>query len=711
LLNRGTDTDEVLRRFHSERQILAGLDHPNIARLLDAGTSDDALPYFVMEYVDGTRVTEFVRERRLSIAERLELFRKICAAVQFAHQNLIIHRDLKPGNILVTAEGEPKLLDFGIAKLLSPGNDAWEMTLAGRERLTPGYASPEQVRGEPVTTVSDVYALGALLYEVLAERPAHRFGSSPPTQTEILRVVCEQEPVRPSAAAVDSERRRQLRGDLDTIVLRAMAKARERRYRGAGHLADDLRRHLEGRPVRARPDTFTYRASKFLLRNKTGVAAAALVLIALVAGVIATTFEARNAEHQRARAERRFKDLRKISNSLMFELHNAIRDLPGALAARQLVIRRALEYLDSLAQEAGDDLSLKSELATAYGKIGLVTFDVQQAINSHRKAATLNEELVQSAPQKAAYRKQLSDSYNNLSDVMKIAGHSAESIDLARRSLDLMRSLAAANSDDDDLQAALADRHLSLGIALEDAGDYTGAIGAERDALQIQQKVVGDRAGDAEALHSLAAIYGNLSDALADSGDYAAALEYGRHATNISRKFFEADPSNARSRRERWASLFRAGSQLAAIGQKEDALSDVTEAVALIEGLAAADPNDIGHKRWLAVTYLRFADLLAALDRNAEALDRYDKAAAIAEQLVATDPNRVEVRSDLARIYEARGLIDAKLRQTDRALRSLEAARATAETSAQRDPRNARVRDRLAKISAELADLQQSAGR
>ncbi|MDQ6765483.1 MAG: serine/threonine protein kinase, partial [Verrucomicrobiota bacterium] len=166
LLKRGTDTDEVLRRFRAERAILARLDHPNIARLLDGGTTDDGLPYFVMEYVQGERLTNYCVEHHLSIGARLQLFRKICAAVQFAHQNLVVHRDLKPGNILVIEEGEPKLLDFGIAKLLGPEDDAFEVTMAGRERLTPAYASPEQIRGEPITTASDIYSLGTLLYEV-----------------------------------------------------------------------------------------------------------------------------------------------------------------------------------------------------------------------------------------------------------------------------------------------------------------------------------------------------------------------------------------------------------------------------------------------------------------------------------------------------------------------------------------------------------------
>ena len=704
LLKRGTDTDEVLRRFHAERQILARLEHPNIARLLDGGMTDDGLPYFVMEFVEGKPLTDFCIAENLTVEQRLRLFLKICGAVQFAHQNLIVHRDLKPGNILVTEDCEPKLLDFGIAKLLAD-DETFGVTLAEHQRLTPGYASPEQVRGEPVTTVSDIYTLGTLLYEILTGQKAHRFSAPRPPATELLRVVAHEEAVRPSAAASDPVTKRRLRGDLDNIILKALRKEPARRYAGMGSFAGDIRRYLEKRPVTARKDSAVYRTSKLIQRNKLGAAATVLVLIILLAGIVATTRQTQVAKKERARAERRFNDLRKISNSLMFELHNAIRDLPGALAARQLVISRALEYLDSLAQEAGDDLSLKSEVATAYTKVGLVTFDVPHAINSHRKAASLNEELVAAAPRNISYRKQLSDSYDNLSDVMKIAGYSEASIDYARRALELTRSLAAANPADNELQAAMAVRFLSLGIALDDAGQYDVAIENERAALLIQQKIVTGRPHDSEELESLSAILGNLSDALEDAGDYNAALDYARQSAEIATQSFRRDSSNASARRGMWAALLRTGRRLLASGKTGEALPKITEAAGLIEGLAAADPNDIGHKRWLAVTYRTFADLLGTADRSTEALDYYHKAISIAEPLAASDPDRVEVRRDLARTYESLGLLYARLQQSDRALSALEQAKALAETSGRHDPNNARLRGRLAKISAELSAI------
>ncbi|HMJ06240.1 MAG TPA: protein kinase [Chthoniobacterales bacterium] len=285
ILKRGTDTDEVLRRFAAERHILARLDHPNIARLLDAGTTDDGLPYFVMEYVAGAPVTRFVREHKLSIEDRLALFLKICAAVEVAHHNHVIHRDLKPGNILVNAEGEPKLLDFGIAKLLTVGQEAGEVTAPSEQRLTPICASPEQTDGRPITEASDVYALGALLYEMLSGHKPHEFTSAHPSSEEIREVVREQDPVPPSRRTPDTQTARQLRGDLDAIVLYALRKEPERRYATVADLAAEIRRHLLRAPILARRPTVGYRAQRLFQRKIVRLIAGA-VLVTLTIGFL-----------------------------------------------------------------------------------------------------------------------------------------------------------------------------------------------------------------------------------------------------------------------------------------------------------------------------------------------------------------------------------------------------------------------------------------
>jgi serine/threonine-protein kinase len=286
IIRRGLDTDEIIQRFRSERQILAILDHPNIARLLDAGSTDDGLPYFVMEYIEGEPIDRFCDGHKLSGTERLKLFQNVCAAVRYAHQNLVVHRDIKPGNVLVTEEGVPRLLDFGIAKLLAPGVAAGNETMTVLHPLTPEYASPEQVRGEPITTASDVYSLGVLLYLLLTgSRPYRRPMSTP---AEIERAICEEEPVAPD-----------LPHDLSAIVLMAMRKDPRRRYASADQFSEDIRRYLGNLPVAARPDTPAYRAAKFIRRNKAWVAMAAITFLSLTVGIAASFWQTHIARKER----------------------------------------------------------------------------------------------------------------------------------------------------------------------------------------------------------------------------------------------------------------------------------------------------------------------------------------------------------------------------------------------------------------------------
>lgn len=347
VLHYGLGTPAARDRFRQERQILASLEHPNIARLLDGGETPTGLPFLVLEYVDGEPLTVFCQRKQLSTAQRLRLFLEVCSAVDSAHQQLIVHRDLKPGNILVTAAGVPKLLDFGIAKLL---DSETAHTQTGFQALTPQYASPEQVRGNPIGTSSDVYSLGVILYELLTHRRPYEVTTNSPG--EIDRVVCEQAPT-PSG----------LSGDLDNILLMALRKEPQRRYSGPRALAQDIERHLADLPVLARPDQFSYRATKFLRRNRWPLAAVALVAITLTGGLFATLYQAR-------RAEARFNQVRKLSQTLLFDFYPKLEDLPAAAKAREELLRISLDYFTSLSQEASGDPSLREELAKGFSRLG-----------------------------------------------------------------------------------------------------------------------------------------------------------------------------------------------------------------------------------------------------------------------------------------------------------------------------------------------------
>ena len=302
--------DETLVvRFRRERQMLASLEHPNIARLLDGGTSSDGAPFLVMEYVDGVPIDRYLATNHLSILDTLALFRKVCSAVSYAHRNLIVHRDLKPANILVDRSGEPKLLDFGIAKLMDGTSDRTKTAFLA---MTPEYASPEQIRGQAITTASDVYSLGVVLYEVLTGSRPYR-----PTQSalDLAEAITKQQP------ATLSTSQKRFDAELENIVQMALRKEPERRYASVDLLSEDVHSYMTGLPVLAHRDTVFYRTGKFVRRHAAGVAAGALLLLTLLAGIAGTAWQAHIARIERARAERRFNDVRKLADSYIFEFN------------------------------------------------------------------------------------------------------------------------------------------------------------------------------------------------------------------------------------------------------------------------------------------------------------------------------------------------------------------------------------------------------
>ena len=368
----GMDSTFTLRRFRNETQILATLEHPGIARLYDGGTTGEGLRYFVMEDVDGRNLLDYCEGEQHPIAVRLRLFGRVCNAVQFAHQSFVVHRDLKPSNILVTADGNPKLLDFGIAKLANPAvaDDVVEETAPFAQLLTPQYPSPEAVRGEPVTTASDVYSLGVILYELLSGRRPYRVQSR--DAAVIRRVVCDEEPLAPSAGT-SMPLRRQLRGDLDNIVLKALRKSPPERYATAADLAEDVERYLGGFPVRARPNRQTYRAAKFVRRHRIGVVATAAAAIALVAGLALIVSQVRVARAERDRARVEAVKAQQVSQFLrsLFESSYPRRAQGEPLTARDLLDTGAARVDRELATQPEALASMLALLGSVYSELGL----------------------------------------------------------------------------------------------------------------------------------------------------------------------------------------------------------------------------------------------------------------------------------------------------------------------------------------------------
>jgi eukaryotic-like serine/threonine-protein kinase len=652
LMRPGLIGEADLRRFRSERQIAAALDHPHIARLLDGGTTAAGEPYFVMEYVEGRPLLEFCRLRRLTVRARLDLFRRICDAVQYAHQHLVVHRDLKPGNILVAEDGTPKLLDFGIAKLVSEeGGGLPEPTATFERVLTPEYASPEQVRGRPVTTASDVYSLGVILYEIVADEKPYRIESSDPA--ELVRLVCEQDPERPSTRAPG------LSGDLDAIVLKAMRKEPERRYPSAAALSDDLGRFLDGRPVEARRGSTSYRARKFVRRHRVGALATVLVFAAMAAGVWTTLREARHARAAEARAERRFNDVRRLANSFLFEFHDAIRDLPGATAARALVVRRALEYLDSLSNESSGDRTLRRELAEAYRRVGDVQGnpfmanlgDVRGAAESYRKAIGLLEPVASAPDATAAEEATLATTYLVAAGLSLSEGRPETALATSRKGLALRKTLVARQPNDSECQMDLAQAWQYVAFDASAAGkpgEAAAALAAQRTILEAQAR---ERPADRAVRRNLAQNLYLEGEASAHAGDRPGALSLYREAEQIQEALAAEDPASVTFRRDLAYTLTSIGNVQSEMNDAAAALETYGRALGLFEAMAAADPKSTDALLGVAMCRHNRGEALDKLGQRAEALAEFRRAKPAYEAVVAASPSSAWVSGMLGALY------------------------------------------------------------
>jgi serine/threonine protein kinase/tetratricopeptide (TPR) repeat protein len=683
LIRAGRDSALVISRFKNERQILANLDHPNIARLLDGGTTEEGTPYLVMELIEGMPIDEYCDAHKLPTAERLKLFLQVCSAVQYAHQRLIIHRDIKPGNTLVKSDGVPKLLDFGIAKILTT-DDAGVMqaTMTGVRQLTPEYASPEQLRGHTITTASDVYSLGLVLYRVLTGHSPYRLRTH--SLREIVQAACEIEPERPSSvigrvedlhdhqegrARVTPESvgqvrdgspeklRRRLTGDLDTLVLKALAKNPGQRYSSAEQLGEDIRRHLTGLPIEARKHTVAYRVRKFGLRHRSTVAAAVLVFLTLVLGIVFTTRAARIARAQQARAERNFNNVRKLANALLFEVHDSIRDLPGATVARRLILERAQEYLDDLARESGTDSALLRELATAYERLAQVLGDPRdanlgdtaKALQNGRQAIELRRAALAFDPQNVDYRRELADGYTNLAKLLGTTGDRKEEGEYLRQALLILEPLSVSSPGNQRVQAALATAYV------KDADILTGTDNQRarelyEKALLIYASVVKADPDNDEYKRLASSAHKHLGALLAVLSQFDAALEHYRQALAIDEAQLAAHPDNLQARYFITFTYSDTGFILGKRGDIEGALSYYRKALDVRSAVVKADPRDTRASAGLANSYAYIGSLLQEKRDYVGALESFKKALNIRQALAQGDPVNERIRFQVAEV-------------------------------------------------------------
>ncbi len=710
LVRRGLDTEDILRRFRHERQILAQLEHPNIARLLDAGSTDDGLPYFVMEYVQGATLSEFCDGQKLDTNERLQLFRKVCDAVSYAHQNLVVHRDLKPSNILVTEDGTPKLLDFGIAKLLTPEEEAMTQTMPALRVMTPEYASPEQIKGGAITTSSDVYSLGVLLYELLTGQKPYRLTSR--SVEEISRAVTDQEPTRPSDnQPSEISHQKSLRGDLDNIILMALRKEPERRYATVERFSEDIRRHLEGLPVSARQATFRYRAEKFVRRNKGAVAAALLLFLAIMTGMVATLWQSRIAQTERARAEKRFNDVRQLANSNLFEVYPKVERLEGSIEAREAILKNALIYLDSLANETGDDLKLKSELATAYEKVGDVQGAValslgnyKTAFETYSRAEELREAVYEADPTNLEAKEKLARIYQILGKSSWYNDRTKDAEEFYARSLKLRREVVAAKPDSVEAQNDLAYLLIISGAIPEYSYQIESALTYFNEALVMIEKARRRHPEHVGLKKSLTLVMKYLGRVKSAQKDYAGAIRDLNQAAEISQELAQKFPEDFRLQRDVWQSE----TQLCQLynNKGDDGPSAVAACLKTMEFPAAAlekEPENAGLQTDMAGAHWDASRALYIAKDYAGAVEHADRALALNARLVEKFPDSAERKRSRAiyRTCKAESLIE--LAQFDQARVELKAAEQTLQEIIQVDPATPIHHWDLSKIYREAA--------
>lgn len=629
LVRMGMDTEFILARFKRERQTLAKLTHPNIARLLDGGTTEDDTPYIVMEFIEGSWITDYCQGKQLSVPERLRLFLQVCSAVDYAHRNFVVHRDIKPGNILVDQTGVPKLLDFGICKLIHANPMEAERTLTeGIGLLTPDYASPEQVLGEAISPRSDVYSLGAVLYELLTGQRAHRVEKYTPVGLE--EAICRADTVAPSAAARELTLRRQLEGDLDNILLRALQKDPDRRYDSVAAFAQDIERHLQDLPVTARPDTRTYRARKFVKRHQGLVAAVSGIVLALGIGLGFSVMQARRATFRETQT-------RGIAKSLLFDVYDSVHDVPGTTKARQTIVDTGLKYLDALAGTNPSEPDMLLELSVGYCRMAEVLGNNNQSSNlgklsealaAHRKAVHFSDLYMAAGPRQAAVIFRHAQVLREMADVEAIVEGPKKAVETYRSALAWVQEVHRLSAST-KIQPVEIDILTALGRQERELGEFEASLRDTTRALQIAEMLAATNPSEG-LLSAVASSASAVGMTEARMNQLKPALSHYQRAVEIRERLVQQSPASVSARRNLMIAYSHVGDVavypgLPNLGDAVTAKKAYAKMVAIAQGLVEADPSDARAK----------SDLLNAAARAAISIpfDDAEKAPALREAL------------------------------------------------------------------------------
>ena len=656
----GITSPADVARFRLERQILARLDHPHIARLLDGGeVRDEALggsvPYIVMEYVQGVPITEYCLRRHASLKEKLGLFLQIAEVVSFAHQRLVLHRDIKPQNILVTQEGSVKLLDFGVAKLVEQETGTTGAATATQAPMTPEYASPEQVRGEPLTAATDVYSLGVVLYELLGERLPYAFRKT--DALEVARVICETQPSP-----------LKLPGELNTILGKALEKDPARRYASVEQFAGDIQRYMGGLPLLARPDSRWYRARKFIARNRVTAGLAALLLLSLAGGLIASIAQSRKAQ---ARANQ----VRQLANTFLFDVHDSIARVVGATRARELVVGKALQYLKTLEADARGDADLQYDLARAYQKIadvqgrttGANTGDLDLALANYQKSESWFRAALATRPRMENAGVGLLEAVQRQGRIHAYKGERGPARDCYQEAIAAAADLDRLGIASPSTRVQTANILMSVSDLLRPAGDAKGATESSEQALAMLEGAAAELPNEKVVQQSLAVALGSVARTKVNVNDLQGARKNRQRSIELFERLSREGTPDATLRRNLMLAYGHLGDILGSptlnnLGERAGAEQAYRHAAELAGELATADRKNQRAQADHAIALTRLAQVIAP-ERNAEALGRFGEALAIMQPLHAADPRNLNVALNLALLYSQMG--ERKLESRD----------------------------------------------
>ncbi len=760
IMRQGIASRSALRRFEYESQILARLRHPGIAQVYEAGMHDDGtggVPYFAMEYIAGAKdLVDYARSKELSIRERLELFDKVCDALHHGHQKGIIHRDLKPANILVDSTGQPKIIDFGVAR--ATDSDLAVPTLqtdVGQLVGTVQYMSPEQIAADPhdIDTRSDVYALGVVLYKMLTDQLPYDVSGT--VIYEATRMVREQAPKRLSTI------NRVLRGDIETIVMHALEKDRERRYQSAIELAADIRRYLSNRPILARPPSVAYNFKTYVKRNKVVVTALVGIFAALVLGIITTSWQRGVAVQERDRAEHMFGQVRGLAKTFVFDFFDKIKFLDGSLEARELLVTSALKYLDSLAAEAPDNPDLMREVGAAYNRVGDIQGgfrnpslgDTEGAIKSYRRAMEILQGLAASSPENHELLDDVAATHTRIGDVLINTNNVTGALDAYNQGLAIREKMPEDTRHGRLLSFSLN----SVGGALLQLGRLTEAAARYDRSLQVSQKIAALEPNDIQLQRELSVAYGKVGDVLAETGEYQSALLRYQERARIRKQIQEKEPSGTANRDVAVAQLF-IGQAHFELDQPQQALEHLKQFLDVAAQRDQDNPRDWRSRRdlvaaheFVGLAYLKMNDLAAAREHleqasalvaplaetsekniqvrervaacaealgelamksgsPAEAAARYREALTIFQQMTTAEPENFKRRSDQARALQELGSALAAAGEGFEARLRLDEARQLFETLYREHPEYASIRKGLATTLVEVASTRRADG-